>query len=454
MDENTIIQKRVMPNNKEMEQAVIGSMLMDRDAVADVADILTRDDFYYNEYGMLFSAIVDLYNEGKPIDLSIVSNKLKEMNAPDNISNMGYINEILEAVQFTSHAAEYARIVQDKAVLRKMIKYSEKTVARCYESDSPVNDILEESEKDLFDITQKRSTGMQFAEMKEIALTVLDNIEASAKKGSEVTGVPTGFDDLDRKLSGLHGSELILIAARPAMGKTAFALNIAQHAAMVAEVPVAVFSLEMSKEQLATRLIAMDSMVDSQSIRTGQLLDADWEKIMESTYRVGEMPMYIDDTPGITIAELRSKCRKLKQTKNIGMIVIDYLQLMNGSGRSESRQQEISTISRSLKNLAKELDVPVIALSQLNRAVDSREDHKPVMSDLRESGAIEQDADVIMFIYRDDYYHKEDSPKPGIADIIVAKQRSGSTGTVELTWLAKYTKFSGKPRARDAANVK
>lgn len=453
MDENTIIQKRIMPNNKEMEQAVIGSMLMDRDAVADVADILTREDFYYGEYGMLFSAIVSLYNEGKPIDLSIVSNKLQEMNAPESVSSLGYINEILESVQFTSHAAEYARIVQDKAVLRKMIKYSEKTMAQCYEAEDPVNDILEESEKELFDITQKRSTGMQFADMKEIALTVLDNIEASAKKGSEITGVPTGFLDLDRKLSGLHGSELILIAARPAMGKTAFALNIAQHAAMVADVPVAVFSLEMSKEQLATRLIAMDSMVDSQSIRTGQLLDADWEKIMESTYRVGEMPMYIDDTPGITIAELRSKCRKLKQTKNIGLIVIDYLQLMNGSGRSESRQQEISTISRSLKNLAKELDVPVIALSQLNRAVDSREDHRPVMSDLRESGAIEQDADVIMFIYRDDYYHKEDSLKPNIADIIVAKQRSGSTGTVELTWLGKYTKFSGKPRAKDAAQA-
>jgi replicative DNA helicase len=320
-------------------------------------------------------------------------------------------------------------------------------MAKCYESDDSVNDILELSEKDLFDITQKRNTGMQFVDMKEIALNVLDNIEASAKRGSKVTGVPTGFKDLDEKLTGLHGSELILIAARPAMGKTAFALNIAQYAAMKADVPVAVFSLEMSKEQLATRLIAMDSMVDSQSIRTGQLLDTDWDKIMESTYRVGEMEMYIDDTPGINIAELRSKCRKLKQTKNIGLIVIDYLQLMNAGGRSESRQQEISTISRSLKKLARELDVPVVALSQLNRAVDSREDHKPVMSDLRESGAIEQDADVIMFIYRDDYYNKEDSPKPGIADIIVAKQRNGDTGTVELVWLGKYTKFANKERS-------
>lgn len=451
MDENLALQKKVLPNSLQMEQAVIGSMLMDRDAVAEVADLLTKDDFYYNQYGLLFSAIVELYNEGKPIDLAIVSNRLKEMGAPESVSSMSYIGEVLDSVQFASHAAEYAKIVQDKAVLRRMIKYAEKTMAQCYESEESVNDLLEQSEKDLFDITQKRNTGMQFVEMKEIALNVLDNIEASAKRGSKVTGVPTGFTDLDDKLTGLHGSELILIAARPAMGKTAFALNIAQYAAMKADVPVALFSLEMSKEQLATRLIAMDSMVDSQAIRTGQLLDTDWDKIMESTYRVGETPMYIDDTPGINIAELRSKCRKLKQTKDIGLIVIDYLQLMNAGGRSESRQQEISTISRSLKKLARELDVPVIALSQLNRAVDSREDHKPVMSDLRESGAIEQDADVIMFIYRDDYYNKEDSPKPGIADIIVAKQRNGSTGPVELTWIGKYTKFANKlaPRKQE-----
>ena len=443
MDENVALQKKALPNNLQMEQAVIGSMLMDRDAVAEVADLLTKDDFYYSQYGMLFSAIVELYNEGKPIDLAIVSNRLKDMGAPESVSNMSYIAEVLDSVQFASHAGEYARVVQDKAVLRRMIKYAEKTMALCYESEESVNDILEQSEKDLFDITQKRNTGMQFAEMKEIALSVLDNIEASAKRGSKVTGVPTGFIDLDNKLTGLHGSELILIAARPAMGKTAFALNIAQNAAMKSGIPVAIFSLEMSKEQLATRLIAMDSQVDSQAIRTGQILDNDWDKIMESTYRVGETQMYIDDTPGINIDELRSKCRKLKQTKDIGLIVIDYLQLMNAGGRSESRQQEISTISRALKKLARELDVPVVALSQLNRAVDSREDHKPVMSDLRESGAIEQDADVIMFIYRDDYYNK-DSPKQRIADIIVAKQRNGSTGSVELAWLGEYTKFANK----------
>ena len=445
MDE-AVNKQRVMPNNLKMEQAVIGAMLMDRDQVANVADMLNRDDFYFGEYGWIFSAIVKLYNEGKPIDLGIVSSKLKDMGAPDEVSSMGFIIEVFDSVQFASHAEEYARIVKDKSVLRKMIKYAEQTMSDCYSAEDSVENILEKSEKELFDITQNQGSGSDFSDMdmQKIALNVLDTIEASAKRGSKITGVPTGFVDLDEKLTGLHGQELILIAARPAMGKTAFALNIAQYAALKKNVPVAIFSLEMSKEQLVTRLIAMHSMVDSQAIRTGQLKDSDWEKIMDSTYCVGELPIYIDDTPGISIGELRSKCRKLKQTKNIGMIMIDYLQLMNVSGRSESRQQEISTISRSLKKLARELDVPVVALSQLNRAVDSREDHKPVMSDLRESGAIEQDADVIMFIYRDDYYHKEDSPKPGIADIIVAKQRNGSTGPVELVWVGKFTKFANK----------
>jgi replicative DNA helicase len=418
---------------------------MDREAIVEVADILVKEDFYYSQYGMLFEAMVTLYNEGKPVDLVTVSNKLKEMGAPDSVSSLEYVGDILAVVPTSTHAKQYAKIVQDKATLRKLIKFTEQTTETCYAGKSDVTDLLEDSEKALFDIVQKRSGGDDFVPMQQIALNVLDTIEESARRGSKVTGVPTGFIDLDEKLTGLHGSELILIAARPAMGKTAFALNIAQNAAMKSNVPCAIFSLEMSKEQLATRLIAMDSMVDSQAIRTGQLVDSDWYKLMDSTYRVGSAPMFIDDTPGISIAELRSKCRKLKQTQDIGLIIIDYLQLMNGSGRSESRQQEISEISRSLKKLARELNVPVIALSQLNRAVDSREDHKPVMSDLRESGAIEQDADVIMFIYRDDYYNKE-STKPGIADIIVSKQRNGSTGPVELVWLGKYTKFGNKER--------
>jgi len=445
MDEAVI--KKIQPNSVEAEQSVIGSMLMDRDAIVEVADILTKEDFYYSQYGLLFEAMVTLYNEGKPVDLLTVSNKLKEMGAPESVSSMEYVGDIIAVVPTSTHAKQYAQIVQDKAVLRKMIRFTEKTTEACYAGKSEVADLLESSEKELFDIVQKRNGGDEFVPMQDIVLNVLDTIEASAKRGSKVTGVPTGFIDLDEKLTGLHGSELILIAARPAMGKTAFALNIAQNAAMKSGVPCAIFSLEMSKEQLATRLIAMDSMVDSQAIRTGQLVDSDWDKLMDSTYRVGSTPMFIDDTPGITIAELRSKCRKLKQTQDIGLIIIDYLQLMNSSGRAESRQQEISEISRSLKKLARELNVPVIALSQLNRAVDSREDHKPVMSDLRESGAIEQDADMVMFLYRDEYYNP-DTEEKGVAEVIIAKQRSGPTGSVKLAWLSQFTKFGNLEQER------
>lgn len=441
MDEAVI--KKVQPNDMKAEQAVIGSMLLDRNMIVEVADILQKEDFYYNQYGLIFSAMVELYNEGKPVDLLTVSNKLKELGAPENICSMEYIGETLTVVDYSGRAKDYAEIVQDKAVLRKMIRFTEQTTEQCYSGKTAVPDLLAKAEKEVFDISQYKSASTDFESMKTVALNVLSTIEENAKRKSKVTGVSTGFIDLDEKLSGLHGSELILIAARPAMGKTAFALNIAQHAAMKDGVATAIFSLEMSKEQLATRLVAMDSMVDSQSIRTGQIAENDWDKLIDSIHRVGSTPMFIDDTPGITVAELRSKCRKLKQTENLGLIVIDYLQLMNGSGKKESRQQEISEISRSLKKLARELNVPVIALSQLNRAADAREDHKPVMSDLRESGAIEQDADVIMFIYRDDYYNKE-SEKPGIAEIIVAKQRNGSTGPVDLVWLGKYTKFGNK----------
>lgn len=446
MDES--VGKKMPPVNREAEQAVIGSMLMERDAIIQVADILTKDDFYNSIYGLLFEAILALYNEGSPVDLLSVSAKLKEMGAPDEIYKLEFIGEIISAVPTAVHAEHYAKIVQDMATMRKMIRFTEKTTEICYSGKIDVDDLLDDATKELFDIVQNRNTSDDIVSMQEIVGSVLDTIEESSKKGSRVTGVPTGFIDLDEKLTGLHESELILIAARPSMGKTAFALNIAQYAALKGNVPCAIFSLEMSKEQLTTRLIAMDSMVDSQSIRTGQLADSDWDKLMDSACRIGNAPIFIDDTPGISIPELRAKCRKLKQTQNIGLIIIDYLQLMSGGGsRRENRQQEISEISRSLKKLARDLRVPVIALSQLNRAVDSREDHIPVMSDLRESGAIEQDADVIMFIYRDDYYNKE-STKPGIVDIIVAKQRNGSTGPVELVWLGKFTKFGNKERTK------
>ena len=444
MDETVI--KKIQPNNVDAEQSVIGCMLMNRNAIVDVADILTKDDFYHSQYGALFEAMITLYNEGKAIDVLTVSNKLKEMGLPDEISNMSYIVEIASAVTVTVHAKEYAHIVQDAAIRRKLIRFGEQMTEACYLGKSSVEDVLEQSEKQLFDIAQNRNGGEEFVPMQDIVLNVLDTIEENAKRGSKITGVPTGFIDLDEKLTGLHGSELILIAARPAMGKTAFALNIAQNAAMKSRIPCAIFSLEMSKEQLATRLIAMDSMVDSQAIRTGQLADDDWSELMDSTYKVGSSPMFIDDTPGISITELRSKCRKYKLENDLGLVIIDYLQLMTGgSKKQESRQQEISEISRSLKALAREINAPVIALSQLSRACETRPDHRPMLSDLRESGAIEQDADVVMFLYRDDYYNK-DTDKKNISEVIIAKQRNGPIGTVELVWLPNYTKFANKEK--------
>lgn len=443
MDEALI--KKVQPNSQEAEKSVIGSMLMDRDAIIEVADMLGKDDFYQSTNGILFEAMVDLYREGKPVDLVTLQNKLKEKQVPESIQSLEYIRDLVETVPTSANARQYAEIVKEKAILRKLIKVTEKITADCYLGKDRFSDILESTEKEVFHLLQNASGREDFVPIRDVVMNTLDEIEEASRNKGKVTGIPTGFIDLDYKLTGLHPSQLIIVAARPAMGKTAFVLNIAQNVACNHNVPVAIFSLEMSKEQLAARMISMESMVDSQLIRTGELEDQEWEKVMEGAATIGHAPLIIDDTPGISIAELRSKCRRYKQTHDVGLVIIDYLQLMVGSGRVESRQQEISEISRSLKALAREIDAPIIALSQLNRAVDSRTDHKPVLSDLRESGSIEQDADVIMFIYRDDYYN-EDTERKNLADIIVAKQRSGSTGTVELAWLGQYTKFANKER--------
>ena len=439
MDEAFI--KKIQPHSLEAEQSVIGSMIMDRDAIVVVSDILTKDDFYQGQYGILYEAMVELYNEGKPVDLVTLQNKLKEKEVPDSISNLSYIKDLVLSVPTAANAKQYALIVRDKATLRRLIKVTEDIANDCYLDKEEVDTILEKTEKDIFHLLQNRAGEQEFVPIREIVLNSLDTIEMAAKNKGKVTGVPTGFLDLDAKLTG----ELLLVAARPAMGKTAFVLNIAQHVVFRENIPTAIFSLEMSKEQLVTRLLASESMVDSQNLRTGNLQDQEWEKLMESAGIIGNSNLIIDDTPGITISELRSKCRRFKQANGLGLIIIDYLQLMIGGKRSESRQQEIAEISRSLKALARELEVPIIALSQLSRAVESRPDHKPMLSDLRESGSIEQDADVVMFIYRDEYYNP-DSEKKGIAEIIVAKQRSGSTGSVELVWLGQYTKFANKAR--------
>lgn len=440
--EDAYIRKK-QPYNMEAEQSVIGSMLMDRDAIATVNDMLTKDDFYNAQYGLLFEHMSALFKEGKPVDIVTLSNRLKENNVSEEIAGMKYIGDILDSVPTSANAKYYAQIVADKSLLRKMIKLNEDIEKDCYLDTDDVDGLLEKAEQGVFQLIKERNGGSDFAQIDKIIIDVIDQIEAASKMNTRVTGIPTGFIDLDNMLTGLHGSELILVAARPAMGKTAFVLNIAHEVAVKKKKTTAIFSLEMSKEQLVTRMIAMDSLVNSQKIMTGQLAEDEWDKIADSTETIAEAPLFIDDNSAITIADLRSKCRKLKQNNDLSLIIIDYLQLMSTTKHVESRQQFISDMSRSLKVLARELDVPVIALSQLNRAVDSRPDHKPVLADLRESGAIEQDADVVMFIYRDDYYNP-DTEKKGIADIIIAKQRKGSVGSVELVWLQDYTKFANK----------
>jgi replicative DNA helicase len=439
-EENVI--KRIPPQDLNAEKSVIGSMLLDKDAISEVSSMLTKEDFSNAQYGILFEAIVSLYNEGKPIDEIVLSEKLREMGAPDSVANLNYIGEILAGEATAAFARNYAQIVKDKSYLRKLIKLAENMMASAYEGRENADDIMEKSESEMFALMQKKSGLRDFTSINEVLSNVISEIEAATLNKGKINGLRTGFTDLDNMLTGLHGGELLLVAARPAMGKTAFVLNIAHHVAFKEKVPVVIFSLEMSAEQLVTRLVSVDSMVEAKSLKTGEITDDDWIKIVETTNNMAGADLFIDDNSSITIAELRTKCRKLHQTKNIGLIIIDYLQLMNSSTKVESRQLFIAEVSRALKGLAKELNVPVIALSQLNRAVDSRPDHRPQLADLRESGAIEQDADVVMFIYRDDYYTKEESLKPGVAEITIAKQRNGSTGVVDLAWIGKYTKFA------------
>lgn len=431
--------KRILPHSIEAEQSVIGAMLMGREAVMTASEILISDDFYQQQYGVIFDAMVELFNEGKPVDVVTLQDRLKEKDVPPEISSMEFVRDLLGAVPTSANVKYYANIVKDKSTLRRLIRTTEEIANECYIGKEKTEDILADTEKKMFNLFLQQNSG-DYVPIRQVVLNALDNIEKASKTSGSVTGVPTGFTDLDYQTAGLQPSDLILVAARPSMGKTAFVLNIAQYIAFKAKKAVAIFSLEMSKEQLVNRLFALESRVDAQKLRTGNLNDEEWSRLIEGAGIVGESNLIIDDTPGISISELRSKCRKYKIEHDIGIVIIDYLQLMSGSGKSDSRQQEISDISRSLKALARELNVPVVALSQLSRAVEQRPDHRPMLSDLRESGAIEQDADVVMFIYRDDYYHK-DTEEKNIAEIIVAKQRNGPIGTVKLVWLPNYTKF-------------
>ncbi|MBQ3029661.1 MAG: replicative DNA helicase [Agathobacter sp.] len=438
--EDTII-KRVMPNSLEAEQSVIGSMIMDKDAIVTAMEMLHKDDFYHQQYGILFDAMVELYSSGQPVDLVTLQNKLKEKDVPKEISSLEFVRDLVTAVPTSANIKYYATIVSENAVKRRLIRITESIENECYAGKETLDSVLNKTEKDVFALLSSRSGG-DFVPIREVVMNALEKIEKASKMSGTVTGIPTGFIDLDYRTAGLQPSDLILVAARPSMGKTAFVLNIAQYVAFHEAKSVAIFSLEMSKEQLVNRLFSLESRVDAQALRTGNLSDTDWEKLVEGAGIIGDSKLIIDDTPGISISELRSKCRKYKLEHGLDIIIIDYLQLMTGSGRgTESRQQEISDISRSLKSLARELNVPVVALSQLSRAVEQRPDHRPMMSDLRESGAIEQDADVVMFIYRDDYYNKDTELK-GISEIIIAKQRNGPIGTVNLAWLPEYTKFA------------
>lgn len=431
--------KRIMPNSIEAEQSVIGSMMMDRAAVIAASETLLAEDFYHQQYAVLFDSITELFNQNKPVDYITLQEKLKEKDVPPEISSLEYMNDLVAAVPTSANIRYYAKIVKEKSMLRKLIKVTESIQNECYAGNEELETIFANTEKNIFQLLQSQDGG-EFIPIKQIVISALEKIEKASRIQGNVTGIATGFIDLDYRMSGLQPSDLILIAARPSMGKTAFVLNIAQYTAFHSDLATAVFSLEMSKEQLVNRLFSLESRVDAQVLRNGNLTDSDWEKLIESAGTIGRSKLIIDDTPGISISELRSKCRKYKLEHDIKLVIIDYLQLMSGNGRTDSRQQEISEISRALKALARELHVPVIALSQLSRAVEQRPDHRPMLSDLRESGAIEQDADVVMFIYRDDYYNK-DTDKKNIAEIIIAKQRNGPIGTVNLVWLPQYTKF-------------
>ena len=439
MEENVL--KRILPHSVEAEQSVIGSMLMDREAIVAASELLTGEDFYNRQYGVLFETMCELHNEGSPVDLVTLQNRLRSKEVPPEVASLEFVREMLTAPMISANIKSYANIVAEKATLRRLIRLNEDIANTCYAEKETLEYILEDTEKRVFQLVQKRTVD-SYVPIRQVVMNAMEKIEAAARSNGTVTGIPTGFLDLDYRTAGLQPSDLILIAARPSMGKTALMLNLARNVAFKKNLTMAIFSLEMSKEQLVNRMFSMESNVDGQKIRTGQMNDQEWEQLIESAGVIGRSSLIIDDTPGISIAELRSKCRKYKLEHGLSVVMIDYLQLMTGTGKaSDSRQQEISDISRSLKSLARELSVPVIALSQLSRAVEQRPDHRPMLSDLRESGAIEQDADVVMFIYRDEYYN-HDSEKKGITELIIAKQRNGPIGTVELAWLPEYQRFA------------
>lgn len=437
--------ERIPPHNDDAEKSVLGSVLLDKDALYEVLEILKPEDFYNEMHKEIYSAVIELYRKSQPVDILTVSEELKKRKSLDMVGGRAYIALLSTVVPSTSNAGEYAKIIGEKAILRKLIGTASDIIEKGYQEKMESAEVLDFAERGIFEIAQSRQT-KDFALIKDVLWENIAKIDAASKMEGNITGLTTGFIDLDGRTSGLQKSDLIMLAARPAMGKTAFALNIAQQAAIKSKAKVLIFSLEMSRDQLGQRMLSMESRIEMQKLKTGNLERKDWDQIHLALDTLSRTSIYIDDTPGITAMEIKNKCRRLKAEKGLDLIVIDYLQLMSFEGRAESRQQEITALSRFLKLLAREMDCPVIVLSQLSRAPEQRTDHRPILSDLRESGSIEQDADIVMFLYRDEYYNPETTDKPNICEVNIAKQRSGPTGTVELTWLGKYTRFVDKSR--------
>ncbi len=441
MAENNIdIMGRELPYSREAEQAVIGSALTDMQSVSASMEIVKPDDFFFSQNREIFAVVSELFNENSPIDFITVSNRLNRHDKLDAVGGLDYLRNVASNVPTTRHTAYYANIIKEKAVLRNLIKSAGVISDMAYGEDDKVDRVLEQSEQLIFDVASSRENN-DIVPIGDILLGSYQTMVENSQNKGGITGLATGFDELNRRTGGFHGGELILIAGRPGMGKSTFAVNIAEHMAINEKKTIAIFNLEMPKEQIVNRIICSQARVSTGKIRNGEISADDWEKIGEIVDKVASAPMYIDDTASVTVSQIRAKCRRLKQTKNLALVVIDYLQLMQSSGRTESRQQEISEISRSLKILSKELDIPVVALSQLSRASESRSDKRPMLSDLRESGAIEQDADIVMFLYREDYY-KQDTDEKNIAECIIAKHRNGETGTFKLGFQGEFSKFS------------
>ena len=434
--------ERIPPHNEEAERSVLGAVMLNKDILSEVLEEVTADDFYNESHREIFRAIWELYKENTAVDMLTVCEELKKRKALDMAGGRAYIATLAAEVPSTANAVEYAKIVAEKATLRQMIRTSEDITEKGYDAKMDAGEILDYAESGIFKIAQKRQKN-DYAKIQDVLLTNIKIIDQAAQNKDKIVGIPTGFKDLDEKTSGLQRSDLIIVAARPAMGKTAFALNIAQQSAVKAGSSVIIFSLEMSKEQLGQRLLAMQARVEMQKLKQGDLDRKDWDRITMALDELNNTKIVIDDTPGISIMEMRNKCRRLKADQGLDLVVVDYLQLMSMQGKTDNRQQEISTISRNLKLLAREMDCPVIVLSQLSRAPEQRQDHRPILSDLRESGSIEQDADIVIFLYRDDYYN-ENTDKPGVCEVNIAKHRSGPTDKVEMTWVSRYTKFSDK----------